>query len=161
MEMLTSIFIFFPIFLFLLLSGCLCQQFWVLKVAYYFTCLVLVGYKLVACKKCKALIIIIISPLALYNINLLTELNWKWRQIRHATVKKHCVMICGNQIFPPGHLSPMTFPQGNWPPDNFFPRKIVLDISPWTTTPRTTSPYKILPKKITLRTFALWMITPE
>ena len=118
--MLTSIFIFFPIFLFLLLSGCLCQQFWVLKVAYYFTCLVLVGYKLVACKKCKALIIIIISPLALYNINLLTDLNWKWRQIRHATVKKHCVMIYGIRIFPPGQFT-HDIPPGQLTPGRLFP----------------------------------------
>ena len=78
----------------------------------------------------------IIPILALYNINLLTELNWEWRQIRHATAKKYCVIIYGIRLFP-------------------------LDIFPWTTTLRTTSPYKILPKKITLRTFALWIITPE
>ena len=78
----------------------------------------------------------IIAILALYNINLLTELNWEWRQIRHATVKKCCVIIYCIQLFP-------------------------LDISPWKTTPWTTSPYKIFPKKITLRTFAPWIITPE
>ena len=57
-----------------------------MKVGYCFTCLLLVAYKLVAYKKCKALIIIIIPPLALYNINLLTDLNFEWRKIRHATV---------------------------------------------------------------------------
>ena len=57
-----------------------------MKVGYYFTCLVLVAYKLVAYKKCKALIIIIILPLALNNINLLTDLNFEWTKIRNAIV---------------------------------------------------------------------------
>ena len=52
-----------------------------MKVGYYFTCLVLVAYK-----KCKALIIIIILPLALNNINLLTDLNFEWTKIRNAIV---------------------------------------------------------------------------
>ena len=45
------------------------------------------AYKLVAYKKYKAFIIMIVPILALYNINLLTELNWEWRQIRQVTVK--------------------------------------------------------------------------
>ena len=74
----------------------------------------MVAYKLVAYKKCKALIPILV----LYNINLLTEVNWEWKQIRHATVKKHCVIIYGIQTFPPGQLPlgqllPMKFFQGN------------------------------------------------
>ena len=89
-----------------------------MKVAYYFTCLVLVAYKLVAYKKCEALIIIIIPILVLYDINLLTELNWEWRQMRHATVIKHCVIIYGIQTFLPGQLPlgqlvSMKFLQGN------------------------------------------------
>ena len=43
----------------------------------------------------------------------------------------------------------------------FPPGKLPLDISPRTTTPRATSPYKIPLKKINLRTFTLWIITPE
>ena len=89
------------------------------------------AYKLVAYKKCKALIIIIIPILALYNINLLTELNWEWRQIKHTTVKKYCVICC---IMVSGYF-PWIFPPGQLPP-------------------QTTPPYKILPKKITLWTFA-------
>ena len=74
-------------------------------------------------------------------------------------------MIYGMRIFLPGQLplgqlpshpikSPKatdrrTFPSG----------KVPLDLSPWTTTPRKTSSYKTPPKKITLQTFALWIIT--
>ena len=46
-------------------------------------------------------------------------------------------------------------------PQNLHPGKLPLDISPWTYTPRATSPYKIPLNKITLRTFALWIITPD
>ena len=116
------------------------------------------AYKLVACKKCKALIIIIIPILALHNISLLTELNWERKQIRHATVKKYCVIIYGIWTFLPrqlplGQLLPMKFLEDNWTSD-FSPGKLPLDIFPWTT-----SPHKILPKKITLWTFALWIIS--
>ena len=110
----------------------------------------LVAYKLVAYKKSKALIIINIPPLTLYNINLTMDLNWEWRQIRHATVKKHYFMIYGIQIFPldncPWTIAPHEILLGQ-----LTPRLFPLDISP----------YKIPPKKITLRTFALWIITPE
>ena len=73
-----------------------------MKFAYYFTCLVLVAFKLVAYKKCKVLIIIITPLLALYNIKLLTDFNCEWRKIRHATVKNYCVMIYGIRTFSPG-----------------------------------------------------------
>ena len=59
-------------------------------------------------KKYKALIIIIIPTLVLYNINLLTKLNWEWRQLKQVIVKKHCVMIYGVQAFPPGQLPDQT-----------------------------------------------------
>ena len=52
-------------------------------------------------KKCKALIIIIMPPLALYNINLPMNLNWEWRQIKHVIVKQHYIMIYGIYTFSP------------------------------------------------------------
>ena len=158
MKLLASIFIFFHFFIstfkWLLILTILSTE----SCSLFYLSILLGAYKLVAYKKCKALIITIIPILALYNINLLTELNWEWRQIRHATVKNHCVIIYGIRTFPPGQLPlgqliPMKFLQGNWTPD-FSPGKLPLDISPWTSTPWTTSPCNILPKKITLRTFA-------
>ena len=72
------------------------------------------AYRLVAYKKCKALIIMIIPILALYNINLLAELNWEWRQIRHATVKKTLrYNLWYPRQLPLGQLLPMKFLQGN------------------------------------------------
>ena len=130
MELLASIFIFFHFFIstfkWLLMLTILSTESCLLS----YLSILLDAYKLVAYKKCKVLIIMNIPILALYNINLLTKLNWEWRQIRHATVKKYGVIIYGIRLFP-------------------------LDISPWTTTLRTTSPYKILRKKIILLTFAL------
>ena len=136
MELLASILIFFhffiSIFKWLLMLTILSPESCLLS----YLSVLLGAYKLVAYKKCKALIIMIIPILALYNINLLTELNWEWRQIRHASVKKYCVIIYGIRTFP-------------------------LDIPLLATNPQTTCPYKIFPKKITLRTFSLWIITPE
>ena len=124
MELLASIFIFFHFFIstfkWLLMLTILSAESCLL----FYLSILLDTYKLVTYKKCKALIIIIISILALYNINLLTELNWEWRQIRHATVKKHCIMIYGIWIFPldnfplnncpheipPGQLTSRLFP---------------------------------------------------
>ena len=145
MELLASIFIFFHFFIstfkWLLMLTILSTESCLLS----YLSILLGAYKLVAYKKCKALIIMIIPILALYNINLLTELNWELRQIRHATIKKHCVIIYGILTFPPGQLPlgqllPMKFLQGNWTPD-FSPGKLPLDIPPWTTTLRTTSPW--------------------
>ena len=78
---------------------------------------------MVAYKKRKALIIIIIPILALYNMNLLTELNWEWRQIRHVTVKKYCVIIYGIRTFPLD-ISPWPANPGQLPPTKFSPRKL-------------------------------------
>ena len=56
------------------------------------------------------LIVIIIPSLALYNINLLTNLDWERRQISHINVKNTALefMISGHspsgQLIPPGQL---------------------------------------------------------
>ena len=87
------------------------------------------AYKLVAYKKCKALIFIIIPVLALYNINLLTELDWEWRQIRYANVKKYCVIIMVSGYFP-WIFSSGQQPPGQLPPIKFSPRKLPSGLLP-------------------------------
>ena len=101
----------------------------------------------------------------LYNINSLTDLIWEWRKIRHATVKKQCYDLWCLNISTwttvPWKIAPNEIPLGQLTPRLPPPGNLPLDIPPWTTTPRKTSAYKIPPKKITLRTLALWIITPE
>ena len=101
---------------------------------------------MVACKKCKALIIIIIPPPALHSISLLIDLKCEWSLIRHIIVKKHCVTIYGIRTLPPGQLhtriiTPMKLPQDNYP-ELFAPRHLLLNNSPWTTLPRQLTPMK-------------------
>ena len=77
MELLASIFIFFHFlistFKWLLMLTILSTESYLLS----YLSILLGAYKLVAYKKCKAHIIMIIPILSLYNINLLVELNWE------------------------------------------------------------------------------------
>ena len=122
-----------------------------LKATYYFIGLVLMAYKLVAYKKCKVLIILITPPLALYNINLLTNLNWERRQIRHGTVKKHCVMIYGMRIFPPWINASWTIAPHEIPPGQLTPGLFPLENYPWIFPPGQLPPGQLPPIKFPSR----------
>ena len=70
-------------------------------------------------------------------------------------------MIYAILIFLPWITAPWKIAPHEFSPGQLTPQLFPLEISSWASTPRATSPYKIPRKKITLRNFALWIVTTE